>query len=155
LLEGTNLSEGRGTTRPFEMLGAPFINGWALCDDLNDLRLPGCGFRPVQFEPTSNKWKGQVCEGVFVHVLNRAEFQPFVTYVAVLREIRRLCCTDLEWVSGPYEYEFDKRPIDIIAGNGWVADAIDRHSPLEEIQVQMNKGLGSFTPLRDRALLYN
>ncbi len=155
LLEGTNLSEGRGTTRPFEMVGAPYVDGWSLCDGLNALELSGCGFRPIQFEPTSNKWKGQICEGVFVHVLDRAQFRPFMTYVAILREIRRLCGTDLEWVSGPYEYEFAKRPIDIIAGNGWLAEAIDGLSPLEEILVQMNMGLRSFTPLRDRALLYN
>lgn len=134
LLEGTNLSEGRGTTRPFEQFGSPFVEGFALAEALNAANLPGCLFRPIEFQPTSNKWAGELCGGVFVHVLDRSTFRPFLTYCWALREIRRLFGASLRWKNGPYEYEFEKRPIDVIAGNGWLANAIDDLEALNELK---------------------
>ncbi len=144
LLEGTNLSEGRGTTKPFEQLGAPFIDGWDLAADLNGLDLAGCLFRAVDFQPTSGKWAGERCGGVFVHVLDRAMFRPVLTYLAILQQIRRRYGEKLEWREGPYEYEYLKRPIDVIAGNAWLAEAIDELRPLADIDTLMNEGVGAF-----------
>ena len=116
LLEGTNLSEGRGTTRPFELFGAPFIDGRRLAAVLQAWNLPGCRFRPVSFEPTFHKFGGQVCGGVQVHVIDRALFEPVVTYTAAIAAIAGLWPEGFAWKQPPYEYEAHKLPIDILAG---------------------------------------
>jgi len=152
LLEATNISEGRGTTRPFETLGAPFVDGWKLADALNDAALPGVYFRPIQFQPTFNKHAGQTCEGVFIHVTSRAEFKPFITYIAVLQELAKL--NEFQWKPPPYEYEFTKLPIDILAGNAWLRPAIENRTPLLQIEARCQAELDQFEPTRQIALLY-
>lgn len=157
LIEGTNLSEGRGTTKPFETLGAPWLDGPRLADALNQSGLKGVYFRPIQFEPTFNKYAGQICNGVFVHVTDRATFQPVLAYVAILQECVRQTGlhdssgsqlgrfkaagpeTDLPgfaWKQPPYEYEYEKLPIDILFGQEWPRHAIEN---LENIQVLNNR----------------
>jgi uncharacterized protein YbbC (DUF1343 family) len=116
LLEGTNLSEGRGTTRPFEIFGAPFIDARELAGVLRAWNLPGCRFRPLNFEPTFHKFAGQVCGGVQVHVTDRALFEPVVTYTAAIAAVAGLCPGHFAWKQPPYEYETQKLPIDILAG---------------------------------------
>ena len=138
LLEATNLSEGRGTTHPFETFGAPFLDGWRMAEALHDL--PGCPFRPLEFMPTFNKFRGQVCSGCFVHVTDRRAFRPVATYLRIIEEaIRQSGLHDASelpvtetfvheaaetrlpgfaWRQPPYEYEFEKLPFDILIGNG-------------------------------------
>ena len=116
LLEGTNLSEGRGTTRPFEILGAPFVDGRRLAAVLQAWNLPGCRFRPLAFQPTFHKFAGQVCGGVQVHVADRRAFEPVVTYTAAIAAIAGLWPDRFAWKQPPYEYETVKLPIDILAG---------------------------------------
>lgn len=116
LLEGTNLSEGRGTTRPFEIFGAPFIDGRRLASVLQAWNLPGCHFRPLSFEPTFHKFAGQVCGGVQVHVTDRRQFEPVVTYTAAIAAIAGSWPDGFAWKQPPYEYEQQKLPIDILAG---------------------------------------
>lgn len=116
LLEGTNLSEGRGTTRPFEIFGAPFVDGRRLAAVLTAWNLPGCRFRPLSFEPTFHKFAGQVCGGVQVHVTDRAAFEPVTTYTAAIAAIAGLWPDRFAWKQPPYEYETLKLPIDILAG---------------------------------------
>jgi uncharacterized protein YbbC (DUF1343 family) len=116
LLEGTNLSEGRGTTRPFEIFGAPFVDGRKLAAVLGAWNLPGCRFRPLEFEPTFHKFAGQVCGGVQVHVTDRAAFEPVTTYTAAIAAIAGLWPDGFAWKQPPYEYETEKLPIDILAG---------------------------------------
>jgi uncharacterized protein YbbC (DUF1343 family) len=149
LIEGTNLSEGRGTCRPFEMIGAPFLDGWKFAEALNAAGLPAVRFQPVEFMPTFNKYAGQLCEGVFVHVLDRREFRPWITYVALMQEAIRQSglhesqaetsdrfvaaseetkLPGFAWKLPPYEYEFEKMPIDILLGNGWIRSEIEQLS---------------------------
>jgi uncharacterized protein YbbC (DUF1343 family) len=116
LLEGTNLSEGRGTTRPFEIFGAPFVDGRRLAAVLQAWNLPGCRLRPLSFEPTFHKFAGQICGGVQVHVTDRAVFEPVVTYTAALAAVAGLWPQHFAWKRPPYEYEPEKLPIDILAG---------------------------------------
>jgi uncharacterized protein YbbC (DUF1343 family) len=166
LLEATNLSEGRGTTRPFEIFGAPFLDGWNLAKDLNDLGLSGVKFRPIQFEPTFNKHAGRLCEGCFVHVTDRARFEPVLTYIAIMQacvrqtglmdsnRVRRedtfvaaSAETELKgfaWKQPPYEYVSDRMPIDILAGNGWLRDAIEQQVPLSELRDRMRAECDEF-----------
>jgi uncharacterized protein YbbC (DUF1343 family) len=116
LLEATNISEGRGTTRPFEIFGAAFIEAETLCRELNDLKLPGVFFRENHFQPTFNKFAGELCSGAQIHLLDRNVFRPFQTGVEIIRCIRKLCPESFAWKQPPYEYEHEKLPIQILLG---------------------------------------
>ncbi len=165
LLEGTNLSEGRGTTRPFEMIGAPWLNGEKLAHALNANELAGVYFRPIQFEPTFNKYHGQICNGVFVHVTDRDVFEPVINYCAVMIETiiqtglhdsshvktERFVAagkeTDLPgfaWKQPPYEYEYEKLPIDILFGNSWARQSIEQGEGLGVIRQRMAAEIAKF-----------
>jgi uncharacterized protein YbbC (DUF1343 family) len=116
LLEGTNISEGRGTTRPFEIFGAPFINAERLCSELNALNLPGVFFRENYFQPTFHKFAGELCGGAQLHVTDRNAFHPFRTGVEIIRVLRKLYPDRFAWKQPPYEYEREKLPIEILLG---------------------------------------
>jgi len=116
LLEATNISEGRGTTRPFEIFGAPFINAETLCQELNALRLPGIFFRENYFQPTFHKFAGEHCNGAQLHVSNRNAFRPYHTGIEILRTLRKLYPKQFTWKQPPYEYETEKLPIEILLG---------------------------------------
>jgi len=116
LLEGTTLSEGRGTTRPFEIFGAPYIDPEKLAGALRDWNLPGCRFRPLHFEPTFHKYAGEVCGGVQVHVTDPGTFESVTTYTAAIAAIFSIWPDKFAWKQPPYEYETEKLPIDILAG---------------------------------------
>jgi uncharacterized protein YbbC (DUF1343 family) len=116
LLEGTNISEGRGTTRPFEIFGAPFIDSDLIVNRFREYKLPGVVFRPLYFQPTFQKYLGELCEGAQIHVIDREKFRPFKTGVAVLKVIHDLYPDQFTWKQPPYEYEYEKMPIDILAG---------------------------------------
>lgn len=116
LLEGTNLSEGRGTTRPFEIFGAPWIDGPGFCRKLNALGLPGAHFREVAFEPTFQKHSGAVCRGAQIHVTDREAFLPWRTGIEIIRLARSDYPGEFAWKPLPYEYEPEKLPIEILCG---------------------------------------
>ena len=124
LLEGTNLSEGRGTTTPFEWCGAPYVEPDRLIDELMRHDLPGVVFRPVRFIPTFDKWKGESCGGIALHVVNADSFRPWRTTVAILAACRRLWPNNFAWLEPPYEYETVKMPIDIIDGGSRLRETI-------------------------------
>jgi len=117
LFEGTKLSEGRGTTRPFELVGAPWIDGERLAAAMNARALPGVHFRPVVFEPTFHKHAKQTCGGVQPHVTDRHAFEPVRTAVELVAAFRRENPERFGWREPPYEYEHDKEPIDILYGS--------------------------------------
>ena len=118
LLEATNLSEGRGTTRPFEIFGAPFVRPDTLVHVLDEFKLPGVVFRPLSFLPTFQKHANVLCGGAQIHVTDREKFKPFKTGVAVIKAIHNTWPREFAWKQPPYEYEEVKLPIDILAGSG-------------------------------------
>lgn len=126
LLEGTNLSEGRGTTTPFEWCGAPFVEPEQLIDELSRHDLAGVAYRPVRFIPTFDKWKGESCGGIALHVVDAAAFRPWRTTAAILAACRKLWPNDFAWIDPPYEYETVKLPIDIIDGGSRLRETLDR-----------------------------
>lgn len=130
LLEGTNLSEGRGTTTPFETCGAPFVDAYRLADALRERNLPGVAFRPIRFEPTFQKWHGQSCGGVFLHVTDPVAFRPYTTSLHLLACVRAAWPTAFAWRQPPYEYETEKLPIDILTGSTAAREAIDTGADL-------------------------
>jgi uncharacterized protein YbbC (DUF1343 family) len=154
LLEATNISEGRGTTRPFEIFGAPWIDGWKFSEQLNSLKLPGVYFRSLQFQPTFNKYQGEVCEGCFIHVTDRMSFKPFLTVIAIISETVRSYPEKFQWKQPPYEYEFEKMPFDILVGNSWIRELINNQSDLVEMENRWEKETTSFLEEMKEYLLY-
>src|SRR4029079_1631286 len=129
LFEGTNLSEGRGTTRPFEIVGAPCAGAETFAAEQNRLDWPGVRFRPAVFEPTFHKHAGVSCGGCQIHVRDRAAFRPVETGVALTAAFRAADPDAFRWRDPPYEYEHEKRPFDILAGSSKVREAIEGGTP--------------------------
>lgn len=154
LLEATMLSEGRGTTRPFELFGAPFIDGWRLAERLNGRDLPGIHFRPLEFQPTFQKYAGEVCGGCFMHVTNRDHFLPFYTTIVMLADIMEMYPDDFQWKQPPYEYEYEKMPFDILVGNDWLRTGLEAGTKPEALQERWRQELAAFSEGRTAALLY-
>jgi uncharacterized protein YbbC (DUF1343 family) len=154
LFEGTMLSEGRGTTRPFELVGAPWIDAERFAGDMNTLDLDGAYFRPAGFEPTFQKHAKQPCGGCQIHVTDRESFKPVKTGVALIERFRRFDPVRFEWRRPPYEYEHEKMPIDILAGSDTLRQQIERGVPLEEIAASWRDDEERFRRLREPYLLY-
>jgi len=154
LFEGTMLSEGRGTTRPFELVGAPGIDAERFADAMNALELPGVYFRPAVFEPTFQKHAQRGCGGCQIHVLNREEFRPVLTGVALIAMFRRVDPAGFRWRPPPYEYEREKLPIDILAGSDVLRRQIEADTPLDEIAAGWREDELAFAELRKPYLLY-
>jgi len=154
LIEGTNLSEGRGTTRPFELVGAPYLDGRRLARALTQRRLPGVAFRAAGFTPAFQKWKGRLCEGVQVHVSDPARFRPFATYLALIGEARRQAPRHFRWRPPPYEFEARKLPIDLLCGGDRIRRAIERGTAIGAIERSWRSGLDHFARARRKYLLY-
>ncbi|RJQ46314.1 MAG: DUF1343 domain-containing protein [Nitrospiraceae bacterium] len=134
LLEATNLSEGRGTTRPFEIFGAPFIDPEVLVRQLQRHKLPGVTFRGMYFQPTFQKHAGKLCGGAQIHVLDRKRFRPFKTGVAIIKAIRELYPEYFRWKQPPYEYEKEKMPIDVLAGTDRLRKDIESGRTLAQME---------------------
>jgi uncharacterized protein YbbC (DUF1343 family) len=155
LLEGTTASEGRGTTRPFEIAGAPYVDARALAEHLNGLGLPGVRFRAMYFEPTFQKHAGELCGGVQLHVGNRTVFEPVVTGIAVIRALQTLHEASFAWRLPPYEYETEIMPIDILSGGDDLRRLIDGGATVEEIRESWQDDLTRFRNQRQKYLLYD
>jgi uncharacterized protein YbbC (DUF1343 family) len=155
LLEGTILSEGRGTTRPFEIFGAPFIDPAKLVKRLNEFKLKGVFFRPLYFTPTFNKFSGQLCGGVQIHVIDREKFKAFKTAVAILLTIKEIYPQINIWREPPYEYEFEKLPFDILSGSDRLRKDIEEGKSLKDMEYWWNDELESFRKIREKYLIYD
>ncbi len=154
LVEGTCLSEGRGTTRPFEMIGAPFINSRSFAARLNTLNLPGVWFRPAYFQPTFQKWAGQMCGGVQIHVQDRNAYEPYWTGISILSVAHELYPESFRWREPPYEYERDKLPIEILCGCRSIPESILQGVPPDQMKKSWQRDITAFLRQRAPYLLY-
>ncbi len=155
LFEGTLLSEGRGTTRPFEQIGAPGVDGFALSEALNKVELPGIRFQPCKFKPKFQKHGGQVCEGGFLHVTDRKQFQPWLTGLVMIETFARLFPDEFKWRTERYEYVSDRPAIDLLYGHSGFREWIDNGQPIDTNFNQPDEaGLKSFNDRREQSLLY-
>lgn len=153
-LEGTQMSEGRGTTRPFELVGAPYIDAEEFAARLATLGLPGVYFRSCVFLPTFQKHVSRACGGVQIHVTDRRAFEPVITGIAVVKTAHDMYGEHFRWKDPPYEYEHERNPFDVIAGTSKLREAIERGDSLEDIQASWKAPLAQFRALRERCLLY-
>ncbi len=153
LLEGTNISEGRGTTKPFEIFGAPFFEE-RIEKEIRKIKIDGGFLRPLYFQPTFDKYKGEICKGFQVHILNRKSFKPFKTFVSILKIIFDLYEKNFEWKKPPYEYEFEKMPIDILAGTDLLRKGIEGKISLKDMEEIWEGECKEFQKLRKNYLLY-
>jgi uncharacterized protein YbbC (DUF1343 family) len=154
LFEGTLLSEGRGTTRPFELIGAPWIDGERFADAMNARRLPGAWFRPVFFEPTFHKHAKALCGGCQIHVTDRRTFPAMRVAVEMLAEFKRQAPDQPLWRDPPYEYEHVKPPIDILYGSDRLRRGIDAGEDPASIVKDWPRDEAAFRDLRRPFLLY-
>ena len=153
-VEGTQLSEGRGTTRPFELVGAPYIDAAEYARRLEGLGLPGVYFRPAYFQPTFQKHARVTCGGVQIHVTDREQFEPVIAGVATVKVAHDMYPDDFRWKEPPYEYEFEKNPFDVIAGTSRLRAQIEAGDSIETIQESWQASLEEFLRLRQNFLLY-
>jgi uncharacterized protein YbbC (DUF1343 family) len=152
--EGTNVSEGRGTAQPFELWGAPYIDPLKIGEALNPEDIRGVILRPVEFEPTAQKWMGQACRGFQLHVSDARTYQPYRTSLALLQAVR--CCHgDLfQWKMPPYEYEYERMPIDLILGDSAIRESLTADASLEHLVELWSDELEAFDKLRRKYFLY-
>jgi uncharacterized protein YbbC (DUF1343 family) len=154
LFEGTMVSEGRGTTRPFELIGAPWLDAEQLAARMNGVGLKGVHFRPAIFEPTFQKHARTTCGGCQIHVTTREDFESVKAGVTLMRECYGLAPDRFAWREPPYEYEHDKMPIDILAGSAALREQIERQVPLDDIVASWRGGETIFAEQRRPYLLY-
>jgi uncharacterized protein YbbC (DUF1343 family) len=152
--EGTQVSEGRGTTRPFELIGAPYIDPDDYAEALNALNLPGVFFRSCAFQPTFQKHGGVTCGGVQIHVLDRDVFEPVFAGVAMVKLIHDMYKDEFLWKVPPYEYVYDKNPFDVIAGTNKIREAFEKGTDLDAIAETWKRPLLEFKQLRESFLIY-
>lgn len=152
--EGTQVSEGRGTTRPFEIIGAPYIDSKEYAEALTSLELPGVIFRPVDFIPTFQKHAGSGCGGVFLHVTDRLAFEPVFTGLAMIKAIFDLYPEEFKWKEPPYEYVYDRNPFDVIAGTTTIREMFEQKASWEALKAFCQSGVEEFMAIRGKYLLY-
>ena len=153
LVEGTNLSEGRGTTRPFEWLGAPWVDPWALAEALTAENLPGVVWRPLWFKPTFQKHAHKLCGGVQPHITNRSRFPALLAGVALLKHCKRLF-PEFDWRTEPYEFVSDRLAIDLLGGGPELRQQIEEGWDLAAFTQSWEPSRASFEGERRRWLLY-
>lgn len=154
LFEGTNLSEGRGTTRPFEIIGAPWIDPYKLAGELSSAKDEGVFFRPVRFKPVSDKFRNIICGGIQIHVTDRRIFRPVRTAARIISAVVGMYPAEFEWSEPPYEYEEKIMPIDIITGSGKFREGIDSYFEVDDIFRPWEEEERAFINKRKEYLIY-
>jgi uncharacterized protein YbbC (DUF1343 family) len=154
MLEGTNLSEGRGTTRPFEFIGAPFIDNLKLVNRLACLDLKGAKFIPVFFKPEFSKFSGEICKGIFVYIEDVSEIRSFEVFYEIIRAVRELHHNQFKWQEPPYEFEYTRLPIDMICGSDLIRKSIEGNLPFKEIETSIIGEIKSYIGDINKYLLY-
>jgi uncharacterized protein YbbC (DUF1343 family) len=153
-VEGTQMSEGRGTTRPFELVGAPYIVAEEFAGELTRMGFPGVYFRACGFQPTFQKHGGVTCGGAQIHVTDRSAFEPAIVGVAIVKAAYDLYTENFRWKEPPYEYVYDKNPFDVIAGTDKLRKAIERGDSIDVIAASWTDDLKKFGREREPYLLY-
>jgi len=155
LIEGTLLSEGRGTTLPFEQVGAPYINAEVFAKTLNKENLPGIFFRPQYFKPQFQKWSGEVCGGVQLHITERNKIKPLATSISMLFLIKKLYPNDFSWRTEPYEFVNDRLAIDLLYGNSTLREAIEAGNlSIKKLESGWEEDIKVFSSQREECLIY-
>lgn len=152
--EGTNISEGRGTTLPFELVGAPFLDFREVLQEIRNIELPGCIFRPLAFEPTSGKWAGETCQGFQLHVTDSETFMPYRTSLVLMQALLRLYPDDFLYKDPPYEYEFKRLPMDLIIGDQGVRKALEMGEDVVQLEYSWQDDLQEYQERIQPVLLY-
>lgn len=152
--EGTNVSEGRGTTQPFELFGAPFIEPRRILTALGQAALPGIILRPTVFEPTSNKWQGQPCRGFQLHMTDPQSYRPYETSLKLLSAVIKSHPEHFAWKQPPYEYEHERLPIDLIIGEQNLRKRIEALHSIESLAASWQSELDRFVDLSRPFMLY-
>jgi len=155
LWEGTNISEGRGTTQPFELFGAPFINTEKILSESDLNRLPGMVLRQTVFEPTSNKWQGKQCKGFQIHITEPDKYRPYITTLKLLRAVIFYNKNQFDWKPPPYEYEFEKFPIDLIIGDKKIRKQIENFDNIDEMAASWEDDINKFIKVSRQFYLYS
>lgn len=153
LWEGTNVSEGRGTTQPFELFGAPYFKTDKILSNLNN-QISGAILRPTMFEPTSNKWQKIPCNGFQIHVTNPYEFSPYTTSLNLLQTVFLSHKDQFQWKPPPYEYEFNRLPIDLIIGDRSVRQRLENAESIDRIAASWQHGVEEFKEISKKYHLY-
>jgi len=154
LWEGTNVSEGRGTAQPFELFGAPYIDVPKILGTLENTKIPGAILRPTVFEPTSNKWQQTACNGFQIHVTDPQRYQPYATTLHLLQAMILHHSEQFEWKAPPYEYEFERMPIDLIIGDRSIRQRLEKLEPVDEIKSSWQEELDRFKKVSKDFHLY-
>lgn len=153
--EGTNVSEGRGATRPFEIFGAPFIEPDAILQDLGSKKIHGAILRATAFEPGFNKFTGKLCHGFHIHVTDRKKFRPYLTTLRLLSAVISRYPDDFSWSEPPYEYEHIRQPIDLIIGDKKIRKALEDNVDLQDMEASWQKDLKNFKKISSQFYLYS
>ncbi|UCG64328.1 MAG: DUF1343 domain-containing protein [Deltaproteobacteria bacterium] len=152
--EGTNISEGRGTCRPFEIFGAPFINPFVIKKQLASEDMEGCYLQEYYFRPTFNKWKNERCGGFMIHVIDPITYRPYRTSLALLTIIKKTYGDEFTWRKPPYEYDFERFPIDLISGDSSIRLALEEGKESKELIADYIQELEGFLEFRKPYLIY-
>ena len=154
LWEGTNVSEGRGTTRPFELFGAPFIDTNKVLSAIGGNRLSGAILRHAAFEPASNKWAGLLCQGFQIHITDPKAYKPYITTLRLLQTVIFHHKNDFKWKPPPYEYELNKLPIDLLIGDKEIRQKIENFEEIDKIEKSWKEDLDEFIKISSNFHLY-
>jgi uncharacterized protein YbbC (DUF1343 family) len=154
ILEGTNLSEGRGTTTPFELWGAPYLKVKRIADHLAGARFEGLALRPAHFQPTFDKWAGRGCSGFQLHLTDLDTYRPYATSLALVQAVIATHPEDFSWTAPPYEYEFRHRPIEIILGKADLHQHLERGVQVADLERSWEPEIEEYRKLRAPYLLY-
>lgn len=153
--EGTRVSEGRGTTQPFELFGAPYFDTGKIFTVLGNEHPPGAVLRPCRFEPTANKWAGRVCSGFQIHVTDPEAFRPYGTALRLLRAVLACHGDSFEWKAPPYEYEHERLPMDLILGDPEIRRRLESLGDVGEMERQWRDALDAYDEACRSVRLYS
>ncbi len=152
--EGTNISEGRGTTQPFECFGAPFLEPESILKAIDDHLTVGAVLRPIVFEPTSNKWSGQACPGFQIHITDAASYSPYALALGIYQAIYQMHPDQFAYKQPPYEYEFERLPMDLILGDHNVRSQIETGVPVREMVEEWTSSLAAYRQMITDITIY-